>query len=151
MKFCTIHIAILISLAIFLLSLTQDCMTYQYFRTVDYPSFYALVFGWMHFGGGGLSEGCIWLATPFYFTGLFLLHKKKVNTAVLSLIVSSVLALLFLTFENLTMTKSGRIAPIIELSSGYFLWLAAILLAAFSSVYLKLKNWTSKNINRNGL
>jgi len=73
------------------------------------------------------------------------------QSAVLSLIVSSVLALLFLTFENLTMTKSGRIAPVIELSSGYFFWLAAILFAAFSSIYLKLKNWTSENINSNGL
>lgn len=49
------------------------------------------------------------------------------------------LVLTFLGFENLTMTKSGRLAPIIELKSEFFLWLTSILFVTFSSVYLKIK------------
>lgn len=114
-------------------------MTYYYFGTVKYLSFSAFLFGWMHLGGGGFPEGCVWLANPFYFTGLFLLCRQKNNTAVLLLMVSSILALSFLAFGNLTMTKSGRIAPIIQLNTGYFFWLASIILAFFSSLYLRVK------------
>jgi hypothetical protein len=132
-----VNIAILISVFIFLISLMQDCMIYQYFGLVHYPSYMAFLVGWLHFGGGGFFEGCIWLANPLYFVGLFLLYKKN-DKAFLLLICSSILVLTFLSFENLTMTKSGRIAPIIELKLGYFLWLASILFITFSSVYLKI-------------
>jgi hypothetical protein len=83
-------------------------------------------------------EGCIWLANPLYFIGLFLLYKKN-NRAIFPLVCSSMLVLTFLGFENLTMTKSGRLAPIIELKSEFFLWLTSILFVTFSSVYLKIK------------
>lgn len=131
------NIAIFISLIIFFISLTQVCIVYQYFGIVNYPSYLAFLVGWMHFGGGGFWEGCIWLANPLYFIGLFLIFKKN-KRAVFPLICSSILALIFLSFENLMMTKSGRIAPIIELKSGYFLWLASILFITFSSIYLKV-------------
>jgi len=115
-------------------------MTYYYFGTVKYLSFSAFLFGWMYLGGGGFPEGCVWLANPFYFTGLFLLCRQKNNTAVLLIMVSSILALSFLAFGNLTMTKSGRIVPIIQLNTGYFFWLASIVLAFFFSLFLKVKN-----------
>lgn len=140
MRFFKTHRAILLSLAVFLISLTQHCITYRYFGTVKYPSFLAFLSGWMHFGGGGFSEGCVWLANPFYFGGIFLLYKQKKNTAVFLLIISFVLALSFLAFKNLTMTKSGRIAPIIELNAGYFFWLTSILSALLFSIFLKIKN-----------
>ncbi len=142
---------ILISIVIFLLSLTQNCVTYQYFGTVEYSSFLAFLFGWLHFGGGGFYEGCIWLANPLYFIGLFLLYKNKKSISFFLLFISSIVALSFLGFENLTMTKSGRTAPIMELNAGYFLWLIAILSAAFFSIYLKIKNFEIEAINRNGL
>ena len=134
-------ITIFISVIIFFISLTQVCMVYQYFGIVNYPSYLAFLVGWMHFVSDGFWEGCIWLANPLYFMGLFLVFKKN-NKAVFPLICSSMLALIFLSFENLVMTKSGRIAPIIELKSGYFLWLISILLITFSSIYLKV---TEKN------
>ncbi len=149
MRFNKVNIAIWISLVIFLISLTQYCMTYQYFGIVKYPSYSALLFGWMHFLGGGVLEGLIWLANPFYFIGLFLLYIKKKNAAVLSLFISCILALFLLTFESLTMTRSGRIAQIIELNSGYFLWIASILSLTFYSV-LKIKI-NFKSINRDEL
>lgn len=149
MRFDKTYHAIVISVFIFLLSLTQNCVTYQYFGTIKYPSFFTFLFGWLHFGGGGFYEGCIWLANPLYFSGLLLLFRMKKSIAFFLLFISSILELSFLGFENLTMTKSGRIAPIVELSSGYFLWLAAILFAAFSSIYVRIKN--NININRNGL
>jgi len=135
------HIAIWISVLIFLISLTQVCMVYQYFGIVNYPSYLAFLVGWTHFGVGGFWEGCIWLANPLYFIGLFLLYKKN-DRAFLPFICSSILVLTFLSFETLTMTRSGRIAPIIELKSGYFLWLTSILFITFSSLYLKI---TEKN------
>lgn len=118
----------------------QDCITYQYFGIVKYPSYSALLFGWMHFFGGGFLEGLIWLANPFYFIGLFLLYRKKKNTAVLSLFISCILALFLLTFENLTMTRSGRIAHIIKFNSGYFLWLTSILFLTIFSTYRIIKD-----------
>jgi len=94
----------------------------------------------MHFFGGGFQEGLIWLANPFYFIGLFLLYRMKKNAAILSLFISCILALFLFTFENLTMTRSGRIAQIIELNSGYFIWLTSILSLTFYSIYFKIKN-----------
>jgi len=94
----------------------------------------------MHFGGGGFYEGCIWLANPLYFSGLLLLYKMKKSISFFLLFISSILALSFLSYENLTMTKSGRIAPIMELNSGYFLWLTSIVSAFIFSLFLKVKN-----------
>jgi len=136
-----INIAILISIIIFFISLTQICMVYQYFGLVNYPSYLAFLIGWTHFIGGGFWEGCIWLANPLYFLGLFLLYRKN-DKAVFLLVCSSILVLTFLIFENLVMTKSGRLAPIIELKSGYFLWLFSILFITFSSIYLKIKKFS---------
>lgn len=132
----TANVLILISVIMFLISFTQICVVYQYFGIVNYHAYLAFLVGWLHFVGGGFWEGIIWLANPLYFIGLFLLYKKN-KLAIFPLICSSILALVFLSFENLIMTKSGRIAPIIELKSGYFLWLASILFLTFSSIYLK--------------
>ncbi|MFC3158898.1 hypothetical protein SAMN05443633_10777 [Chryseobacterium arachidis] len=134
----TTSILIFISVIIFLISLTQVCVVYKYFGIVNYHAYLAFLVGWMHFVGGGFGEGCIWLANPLYFMGLFLLYKKN-KLAIFPLICSSILGFVFLSFENLTMTKSGRIAPIIELKSGYYLWLMSILFITFSSIYLKIK------------
>jgi len=134
------NIVIIISSMIFLISLTQDCMIYQYFREINYSSYSALVFGGVHFIAGGFLEGLIWLANPLLFFGLFLLFKKNSN-ALFPLVISSFLALIFLCFENLTMTKSGRLASIIELKSGYFLWLFSILFATFYSIFIQIKQW----------
>lgn len=140
MIFSKTNIVILISSMVFLISLTQNCVIYQYFGNVNYPSYSALLFGWMHFVGGGFWEGVVWLANPLFALGLYLLFKKNFK-AIFPLIIASLLALIFLSFENLRMTKSGRIAPIIELELGYFLWLISILFATFYSIFIKIKKW----------
>ena len=91
---------------IYLISLTQDCMVYEYFGVVNYPSILALLFGGAHFIAGGILEGIIWSANPLYIIGIFLLSKKN-DKSTYPLIISSLLSLTFLYFENLTMTRSG--------------------------------------------
>ncbi|MCX8534390.1 hypothetical protein [Chryseobacterium luquanense] len=119
-------------------------MIYQYFGEINYPSYSALLFGGAHFIAGGFLEGCIWFANPLLIFGLFLLFKKN-DKSIFPLIISSFLAFTFLFFENLTMTKSGRIAPITELKSGYFLWLFSILFATFYSIFIKIKKWKTSS------
>lgn len=124
---------------IFLISLTQDCIIYQYFNEVHYPSYLAFLLGWTYFDGLRW-EGFVWLANPLYFLGIVLIIKRNHN-AVLPLIISSFLASSFMFFDNITITKSGRIAPIITLELGYFLWLISILFATFYSIFIKIKKW----------
>lgn len=131
-----INIVILISWVIFLISLTQDCVNYQYFGSIHYPSYLAFLLGWTYFDGFRW-EGFVWVANLLYFLGIVLMIKRNYK-AVFAFIISSFLAISFMFFDNITITKSGRIAPIIELESGYFLWLISILFLTFSSLYLKV-------------
>lgn len=133
------NIVILISSVIFFISLTQDCVYYKYFDDIHYPSYLAFLLGWTYFDGMRW-EGFIWLANPLYFLGIVLIIKRNYN-AVVPLIISSFSASSFMFFHNITITKSGRIAPIIELELGYFLWLISILFATFYSIFIKIKKW----------
>ncbi len=121
---------------IFLISLTQDCVNYQYFGSIHYPSYLAFLLGWTYFDGFRW-EGFVWFANLLYFLGIVLTIKRNCK-AVFALIISSFLAISFMCLDNTTISKSGRIAPIIELESGYFLWLLSILFLTFSSLYLKV-------------
>jgi len=124
---------------IFLISLTQDCVIYQYFDEVHYPSYLAFLLGWTYFDG--LRWECfVWLANPLYFLGIVWIIKRNYN-AVFLLIISSFLAISFMFFDNITITKSERIAPVIKLESGYFLWVISILFATFYSIFIKIKQW----------
>lgn len=121
----------------FLISLSQNCVYYNYFDEIHYPSYLAFLLGWTYFDGVRW-EGFVWFANPLYFLGIVLMIKENYN-AVFPFIISSFLASSFMFFDNITITKSGRIAPIIELEVGYFLWLSSILFITCSSIYLKFK------------
>ena len=131
------NIVILIGTVIFLISLTQDCVYYKYFDEIHYPSYLAFLLGWTYFDGV-CWEGFVWLANPLYFLGIVLVLKRNYS-AVFPLIISSFLASSFMFFDNITITKSGRIAPIIELELGYFLWLSSILFTTIFSIFLKIR------------
>lgn len=133
-----INIVILISSVIFLISLTQDCVNYQYFGSIHYPSYLAFLLGWTYFDGFRW-EGFVCKSSLFFRNSFD--NQKKLQSIFCSYYFV-ILAISFMFFDNITITKSGRIAPIIELESGYFLWLLSILFLTLSSLYLKV---TQKN------
>lgn len=94
----------------------------------------AFLIGWMHFLAGGFWEGIIWMSNPLYFLGVFLLFKQS-KKAFHVFLTAFILAVIFVFFKDITMTKSGRMAKIISLQSGYYLWLLSIFVAACYSFY----------------
>ena len=73
------NIAILISVIIFFISLTQVCMIYQYFGIVNYPSYLAVLVGWMHFGIGGFWKAVFGWRTLFILLVYFCYTRKIIG------------------------------------------------------------------------
>lgn len=70
------NIAILISVIIFFISLTQVCMIYQYFGIVNYPSYLAVLVGWMHFGVGDFGRLYLVGEPSLFYWFIFVIQEK---------------------------------------------------------------------------
>src|SRR6478609_2037665 len=84
---------ILVSLVLYILSLTQAAFTANDFdgvETVD--SLTCLLVGSTAILGGGLLEWLVWLANPLYFFSLLLLARKNKTAKQTSLIAAGLAA-----------------------------------------------------------
>jgi hypothetical protein len=117
-------ILLLLSASLFTLSLTQPA-----FRITEgdwgNSGFMLLAIGWMAPLGGAGAEGFVWLANPLYLlSGFYVLFGKR--RAILFSILAALIALSFATWHSVMTSESGATADIIALSSGYYLWLASM-------------------------
>ena len=92
--------------------------------------------------GGGTSEFLIWLANPFYFIALFLFAKNK-KVSILFILISSLLAISFARWKEILISESGSTAKIISFSSGYYLWVASIIVLFLAIIYHLRKDSSS--------
>ena len=118
-------IFILLSLSIYLISLTQKALTYQGLDgLLTYPSIAVVISGALAILGGGLAEWLVWLANPLYFLSLLFVNSPK-NSKFLSMI-ALLLSISFSLWNEVLVSENGRQARIISLEPGYFLWVASI-------------------------
>lgn len=140
---------ILISLAIFIVSLTQTALTYNDFDGQKTHSSLSLLFmGGLAILGGGLLEWVIWFANPLYFLAIIFLLKSNKTSKKVS-IGAAILALSFTTWKEILAAENGRTATIESLNLGYWLWVLSLTILTIGIIYyfrqLDNDNYDRKN------
>ena len=125
----------LISLTVFIVSLTQTALTYNDFDGQKIHSSLSLLFmGGLAILGGGLLEWFIWLANPLYVLALIFFFKSNKTSRVVS-IVATFLALFFTTWKEILAAENGRTATIESLNLGYWLWVLSLTILSIGTIY----------------
>ena len=125
----------LISLTVFIISLTQTALTYNDFDGQKIHSSLSLLFmGGLAILGGGLLEWFIWLANPLYILALIFFFKSNKTSRMVS-IVATFLALSFTTWKEILAAENGRTATIESLSLGYWLWVLSLTILSIGTIY----------------
>ena len=138
---------LVLSLTVYIISLTQNAITYNDFDGQKTDSSILLLFmGGLAIFGGGFFEWFIWLANPLYFIGLFLFFKTRKKSIYFSA-TATILALSFTTWKEILAAENGRVAKIETLNLGYWLWTISLTLLTIGTIYYftRMKN-TEKEI-----
>ena len=126
---------LLISLTVFIVSLTQTALTYNDFDGQKMHSSISLLFmGGLAILGGGLLEWFIWLANPLYILALIFFFKSNKTSKKFS-ITATILALSFTTWKEVLAAENGRTATIESLNLGYWLWVLSLTILSIGTVY----------------
>lgn len=126
---------VIISIAVFITSLTQTAITYYDFEAQKTHSSISLfLMGGLSILGGGLWEWLIWLANPIYFLAVIFFLKSNKTSRIAS-ISATILALSFTTWNEILVAENGRTATIKSLNSGYWLWLLSFILLSIGTMY----------------
>lgn len=126
---------LLISLTVFIVSLTQTALTYNDFDGQKMHSSISLLFmGGLAILGGGLLEWFIWLANPLYILALIFFFKSNKTSKKFS-ITATILALSFITWKEILAAENGRTATIESLNLGYWLWVLSLTILSIGTVY----------------
>lgn len=138
-----INIIRLTSVLFYLISLTQHIYCTQ--DDCDTIGFFALIFGWMFIGEGGVYLS--WLANPFLFFSWIAswIFLKKDNFLVVVLSgISLVLSLSFLCFDKIMVNEAGHYGMITSYSIGYLFWTLSSIVFFFGNLWLKYKIFKHK-------
>jgi hypothetical protein len=125
----------------FLISLTQDAITYQYQGVQKHSGISIFAMGSTAILGGGLLEWLTWLANPIALVAWinFLKESKPVNkmesiirrskpkSPWISLIAVAI-ALSFRFWKEILAAESGSTGRIYSFEAGYWLWICSITL-----------------------
>ncbi|WP_223151131.1 hypothetical protein, partial [Flavobacterium sp. GP15] len=118
-------IYVIVSLAIFTVSLTQTAISSSEFEDKTLSGIATLVMGGLSVLGGGILEWLIWLVNPLYFFSLYLFLKSK-NKAKMYSLLSTTIALSFVTWNKILVSESGKLGNIDSLGLGYWLWVSSL-------------------------
>lgn len=130
---------LLISIGLFLLSLTQKC-----YCTVSNCSDSIMVFllGWAAVISGA---GITWLANPILFLAWLTLRKNLKASMFLSM-TASLLSLAFLLFDSVLDNEAGNKNVITSYKAGYWLWAASAGVMLLGTFALMLRYNTRNNL-----
>ncbi|PXV68808.1 hypothetical protein CLV62_10172 [Dysgonomonas alginatilytica] len=135
---------ILLSLIVFIASLTQTAFTYDDYDGVKtHSSISLLIMGGIVVVGGGLLEWFIWLANPLYLFGLFYFYTNN-RKCIYFLVSASILSLSFTTWNEILAAENGRLATIKSLELGYWLWVISILVSTIAIAIFKIRHKVDK-------
>jgi len=127
---------LLISVILFLLSLTQKC----YCTTSQCgDSIMVFLLGWAAIVSGG--AGFSWIANPLLFAAWFSLGKNLKASMFLS-VFAALLSLSFLLFDSVLDNEAGHQNQIIAYKSGYWIWTASSLCMLTGTFTLMLRQNT---------
>lgn len=118
------HIAIVVSIGLYALSLTQDA----YYIAGDDPKAWAsgwvlLLLGWI--GAIGFDAGLAWFANPLLFISWVMHFTKNELGSVKAGAVATAFALSFLLFDKVISSEAPTYSEIIGYGFGYWLWLSS--------------------------
>jgi hypothetical protein len=119
---------------VYIVSLTQPAIVYNdYDGQKTFSSASALLMGAISFLGGGALEWIIWLANPLYIFALSLFIGSN-RSSILIATMATAIALSFLGWHNILVAENGRMASIVGLSAGYWLWVSSLLILMIGSI-----------------
>ena len=128
-----------VSLGLFILSLTQDAfITFHNGNKESHPGLLCFLAGMLAILGGGLYEWIIWWANPLCIISIYYLLCDN-RKAIIAGITAFCLAGLFVSWDEALGSESGSMAAIISFESGYFLWLASIVVLNAGTIYYFFK------------
>jgi hypothetical protein len=124
----------LISILLFLLSLTQVCFYQRGLLKdqADYKGWLLLLMGWT-----GLFSGFwCWLGNPLWINGLILFLSKKYRRGVWSTGLAILLMLSFTLYRQIPADESGsNYNAITSYGLGYWLWVASGLVLLVANIF----------------
>jgi hypothetical protein len=136
-------IAVPLSLLLFFISFATTAFYVDYPDDAEYSSAFVFGLGWMGFMAGNFMTTFLWLANPVYVLAIILSGFNKKVSALIGLL-AVVLALAFLAVDGIATSESGNgpFYKITAIGTGYWLWLAAIVILIFGNAmsYLNYKN-----------
>lgn len=123
-----LKITILLSLLLFIISLTQPAF---YIDRKEDPNAFSnsltlFLLGWMSFLGGAFIPFVIWLANPFYILAIFLTIRNK-TLALFSATGATWLAFWFSQLKTIMTSESGSTSIITGRGPGFKLWFTSLL------------------------
>lgn len=131
-------IFLIISVALFIFSLTQKC----YCTTTQCgDSIMVFLLGWSALISGG--AGIAWLANPLLILAWIMLNKNLKFAMVLS-VFAMLLSLSFLLFDSIVDNEGGGAHQITSYKAGYWLWVASNITMLIATFTLMLKYNTRK-------
>jgi len=124
-----------LSVALFLVALTQKCYCTT---SLCGDSILVLIFGFfgMFFGGAALC----WVANPLLITSWILVKKSK--TSLFLSLLSALIAMSFMLFDEVIDDEAGHYNRIIEYKVGYWLWVASHLTMFLGNLVIRKKEQT---------
>ena len=123
-------IALFVSIALFIFSLTQDayCTTNLCRSSID--AFLTGIVGMMY-GGAAIT----WLANPILITSWIFIKRNTKLSMILS-VASVIISLSFLFFKGVVDNEAGHVNLIIRYKFGYWLWLSSTIVIMIGNLTL---------------
>ncbi len=128
---------LIISIMIFLFSLSQKTYCHNNDCGEYWSGFLLLIFGWMGLFVGG--AGFCWIANPLLILSWILIRKNIIVSTILSGI-STFFSIVFLFFDKIMIDEAGHYGEITGYRLGYWLWLSSILITFIGSILIIIKH-----------
>jgi len=144
--FLTLLISILLSVLLFISSLTQNA----YFIKDGEESVgsFGLIAFLLGFFGLSSGAGISWLANPCFFISFLQLKKENFKKAKIFSFISVLFGLSFMFFDEIIANEGGGKAKITGYDLGYWLWLSSLIIYFLGLLFVDiiLKPETKNNL-----
>lgn len=125
-----------ISIALFILSLTQKCYCTHNSCGDSLATFLVGILG-IFTGGAGLT----WLANPLLFAA-WIFWKEDLRFSLWASTLATALSFSFLAFDTIMVDEAGNYSEIISYQAGYWLWLSSSITMLLGNMFIRFKKNT---------
>lgn len=126
---------LVISIGIFLISLSQKSYCHDNECGIFGSGFILLIFGWVGLFVGG--AGICWIANPLLILSWILIRKKLIASIILS-VISTAFTIAFLFFDKIMVDEAGNYGEITGYKLGFWLWMTSSLITFIGSIFVLL-------------